>query len=171
MVELEQGPSIFSFILLMWWTRWIGTIWRGHYLLTNNAPITHSSQGTWASREPRLWVLVSSCIFFLLESHWRIWSKVKVGVRRNALTADDRLSDRTCESAQMVTRAGCQACVHHAVSFFPRCKREDINLWEDRRGYSGCILIRESEYVGYILLADTQFNAWLASLRSKESPL
>ena len=56
------------------------------------------------------------------------WSKVKAGVRRNALTADNILSDRIRESVQMVTRADCQAWIRHAVSFFPRCKREDINL-------------------------------------------
>jgi hypothetical protein len=36
------------------------------------------------------------------------WSKVKAGVSRSALTADDRLSDRICESVQMVSRAVCQ---------------------------------------------------------------
>ena len=51
------------------------------------------------------------------------WSKVKAGVRRNALTADDRLSDRICESVQMVTRPDWQAWIRHAVAFFPRCKR------------------------------------------------
>jgi transposase len=52
-----------------------------------------------------------------------LWSKVKAGVRRTALTADDRLSDRICESVQMVTRPDCQAWIRHAVAFFPRCKR------------------------------------------------
>ena len=61
------------------------------------------------------------------------WSKVKAGVRRNALTADDRLSNRICESVQMVTRADCQAWIRHALSFFARCKQEDINLWEERK--------------------------------------
>lgn len=56
------------------------------------------------------------------------WSKVEAGVLRNALTAVDRLSDRICKSVQMVTRADCQTWIRHAVSFFPRCKTEDINL-------------------------------------------
>jgi transposase len=55
------------------------------------------------------------------------WSKIKAGVRRSALTADNQLSDRICEAVQMVTQANCQAWIRHAVSFFSRCKREDIN--------------------------------------------
>ena len=35
------------------------------------------------------------------------WSKVKAGIRQTALTADDRLSDRICDSVQMVIRADC----------------------------------------------------------------
>lgn len=32
------------------------------------------------------------------------WSKVKAGIRRNALKADDRLTDRICDSVNKVTR-------------------------------------------------------------------
>jgi hypothetical protein len=56
------------------------------------------------------------------------WSKVKAGVRRHALTAADRLSDRIRESVQMVTRADCQAWIRHALSFLAKCKQEDTNL-------------------------------------------
>ncbi|KAH8554744.1 hypothetical protein BGW37DRAFT_517266 [Umbelopsis sp. PMI_123] len=33
-----------------------------------------------------------------------VWSNVKAAVRRNSLSPDDRLSDLTCESVQMVTQ-------------------------------------------------------------------
>ena len=78
---------------------------------------------------------VSSTIFAFLESYWRILVKIKARVRRNALTADDILSDRICEAVQTVTRAECKAWIHHAASFFPRCKRENINLWKVRNVY------------------------------------
>jgi hypothetical protein len=38
------------------------------------------------------------------------------------------LSDRICESVQKVSRADCQAWIRHAMSYFPRCNPEDINL-------------------------------------------
>jgi hypothetical protein len=56
------------------------------------------------------------------------WSKVLAGVRQNALTADDQLNDRICESIQKVTRTICQAWIKHAVSFFPRCELEEKNV-------------------------------------------
>jgi transposase len=43
------------------------------------------------------------------------WAKVKAGVRWNALTADDWLSDRICEAVLMVTQADCQVWIRHAV--------------------------------------------------------
>jgi transposase len=54
------------------------------------------------------------------------WSKVNANIRRKSLAADNRRGDRIYEFVQMVTRAGCQAWIRHAVSFFPECKREDI---------------------------------------------
>jgi hypothetical protein len=48
-------------------------------------------------------VLVSSSIFSFLNSIEEFCSKVKSGVRRNALTVDDRLNYRNCESVRMVT--------------------------------------------------------------------
>jgi transposase len=101
---------------------------KGHYLVMDNAPI-HTPVKVRELVESRGY----QCLYLppyspFLNPIEEFWSKVKAGVRRNALTADDRLSDRICESVQMVTRADCQAWIRHAVSFFPRCKREDINL-------------------------------------------
>jgi transposase len=101
---------------------------KGHFLVMDNAPI-HTPlklRELVESRGYKCLYLPPYCPF--LNPIEEFWSKVKVGVRRNALTADDRLSDRICESVQMVTRADCQAWIRHAVSFFSRCKREDINL-------------------------------------------
>jgi transposase len=101
---------------------------KGHYLVMDNAPI-HTPLKVRELVESRGY----KCLYLppyspFLNPIEEFWSKVKAGVRRNVLTADDRLSDRICESVQMVTRADCQAWIRHAVSFFPRCKREDINL-------------------------------------------
>jgi transposase len=64
------------------------------------------------------------CLYLLpyspfLNPFEKSWSKVKAGVRRNVLTADDRLSDRICESVQLVTRVNFQAWICPSVSFFP----------------------------------------------------
>lgn len=102
---------------------------KGHYLVTEDDAPIHTPvkvRELVESRGYRCLYLPPYCPF--LNPIEEFWSKVKVGVRRNALTADDRLSDRICESVQMVTRADCQAWIRHAVSFFSRCKREDINL-------------------------------------------
>ena len=72
-----------------------------------------------------LYLLAYSPFFNPIE---KSWSTVMACARRNTLTADDRLTDRICESVQMVTRVDCQAWIRRAVSFFPRCKRKDINL-------------------------------------------
>jgi acetoin utilization deacetylase AcuC-like enzyme len=56
------------------------------------------------------------------------WSKVKAGVRRNTLTADDRLSDHMWKSVQKLTHANCQACIRHAVSFITRCELQETDL-------------------------------------------
>jgi len=84
---------------------------------------------------PKVYELVDSmkCVYLLAYSPFfnpieKSWSTVKAGVRRNTLTADDRLTDRICESVQVVTRVDCQAWIRPVVSFFPRCKRKDINL-------------------------------------------
>ena len=101
---------------------------KGHFLVMDNAPI-HTPLKVRELVESRCY----KCLYLPPHSPFlnpieEFWSKVKAGVRRNALTADNILSDRIRESVQMVTRADCQAWIRHAVSFFPRCKREDINL-------------------------------------------
>ena len=82
---------------------------KGNYLVMDNAPI-HTPVKV---RE-----LVGSrgykCLYLppyspFLNPIEEFWSKIKAGVRRSALTADDQLSDRICEAAQMVTQANCQA--------------------------------------------------------------
>ena len=72
-----------------------------------------------------LYLLAYSPFFNPIE---KSWSTVKAGVRRNTLTADDRLTDRICESVQVVTRVDFQEWIRPDVPFFPRCKRKDINL-------------------------------------------
>ena len=101
---------------------------KGYYLVMDNAPI-HTPTKVCDLVESRGY----KCLYLppyspFLNPIEEFWSKVKAGVRRNALTADDRLSNRICESVQMVTRADCQAWIRHALSFFARCKQEDINL-------------------------------------------
>ena len=87
------------------------------------------------SRGYKCWYLPPYSLF--LNPIEELWSKVKAGVRRTALTADDRLSDHICESVQMVTQPDCQAWIRHAVSFFPSCKQEDNNLEKRRWLISG----------------------------------
>jgi transposase len=97
-----------------------------HYLVMDNAPI-HTPVKVREIVESRGY----TCLYLppyspFLNPIEEFWSKVKAGVRGNSLAVDDRLSDRICESVQMVARADCQAWIRNAVSFFPRCKREDI---------------------------------------------
>jgi transposase len=101
---------------------------KGQYLVMDNAPI-HTPGKVRELVEGRGY----KCLYLppyspFLNPIEEFWSKVKAGVRRNALTADDRLSERICESVRMVSRADCQAWIRHALSFFARCKQEDINL-------------------------------------------
>ena len=106
-----------------------------HYLVMDNAPI-HTPAKIRDLVENRGY----KCLYLppyspFLNPIEEFWWKIKAGVRRNALTADDILSDRICEAVQTVTRAECKAWIHHAASFFPRCKRENINLWKVRNVY------------------------------------
>ena len=89
-----------------------------HYLVMDNAPI-HTPVKVRELVEGRGY----KCLYLppyspFLNPIEEFWSKVKAGVRRHALTAADRLSDRIRESVQMVTRADCQAWIRHALSFF-----------------------------------------------------
>jgi transposase len=102
--------------------------YEGEISIMDNAPI-HTPLKVYErveSREYKCFYLLAYCPFY--NPIEKSWSKVKATVRRNTLTADNRLSDRICESVQVVTRFDCQAWIRPAVSFFPRCKRKDINL-------------------------------------------
>jgi transposase len=101
---------------------------KGHYLVMDNAPI-HTPLKVRELVESRGY----KCLYLppyspFLNPIEEFWSKVKAGVRRNALTADDQLSDRICDAVRVITQLDCQAWIRHAVSFFSSCKREDINL-------------------------------------------
>jgi hypothetical protein len=128
---------------------------KGHYLLMDERSYTY-----WTNEEQRLQVLVSSAIFAILGPYWRIFLILMAGVSRNALTADDELSDHICEAVRMVTQADCQAWIRHAVTFFARCKRGDMGQWEDTTVY-----FREVKYsVAYIWLQQSKF-AWTGWLK------
>jgi hypothetical protein len=82
------------------------------------------------------------CVYLLpyspfLNPFEKAWSKVKAGVRRNVLTADDRLSDRICEYVQVVIRIDCQSWIRPAVSFFPM-QTKRYQPVRRQKGYSGC---------------------------------
>ena len=101
---------------------------KGHYLVMDNAPI-HTPVKVRELVEGRDY----KCLYLppyspFLNPIEEFWSIIMAGVRRNALTADDRLSDRIGESVQMITRTDCQTWIRHAVSFFARCKRGDMDL-------------------------------------------
>jgi transposase len=101
---------------------------KGHYLVMDNAPI-HTPATVRALIESRGY----KCLYLppyspFLNPIEEFWAKVKAGIRRNALRAEDRLSDRICESVNKVTRSDCEAWIRHATSFFPRCKNEERDL-------------------------------------------
>lgn len=62
------------------------------------------------------------------KSHTRVLVKGKAGIRKNTLRADDRITDRICESVNKVTRSDCEAWIRHATPFFIRWKNEERNL-------------------------------------------
>src|ERR1700730_9388499 len=101
---------------------------KGHYLVMDNAPI-HTPAKVRDLVESRGY----QCLYLPTYSPFlnpieEFWAKIKAGIRRNALSAEDRLSDRICDSVHNVTRADCQAWIRHAMSFFPRCKSGERNL-------------------------------------------
>lgn len=58
-----------------------------------------------------------------LDSIEEFWSKMKAGIRRNALTASDRLSDCIYVSVQLVIHTSwLQSMDNHAVSVFSKMK-------------------------------------------------
>ena len=101
---------------------------KGHYFVMDNAPV-HAPATVRAFIESRGY----KCLYLppyspFLNPIEEFWAKVKAGVRRNALSAEDRLSERICVSVHKVTRKDYQAWIRHAISFFPRCKNEERNL-------------------------------------------
>src|ERR1700731_4176229 len=101
---------------------------KGHYLVMDNAPI-HTPVKVRELVESRGY----QCLYLppyspFLNPIEEFWSKVKAGVRRNALTTSDPLCDSICESVQLVTQADCQAWIRHAVSYFSQSTQEDTNL-------------------------------------------
>jgi transposase len=101
---------------------------KGNYLVMDNAPIYTPVKVHELVESRGYKCLYPSLYSPFLNPIEEFWSKVKAEVRKNALTTDDILSDRICESVQMVTQADWQALIRQAVSFFPRCKRGDMNL-------------------------------------------
>ena len=89
---------------------------KGHYLVMDNAPI-HTPSAVRDSIESRGY----KCLYLppyspFLNPIEEFWSKVKAGIRRNALKTDDRLSDRICESVNKVTIANFWYCSYVALS-------------------------------------------------------
>ena len=101
---------------------------KGHYLVMDNAPI-HTPAKVRDLVESRGY----KCLYLppyspFLNPIEEFWAKVKAGIRRNALSADDRLIDGICDSVRYVTRADCQAWIRQVRSFFPPCKSGERNL-------------------------------------------
>jgi transposase len=101
---------------------------KGHYLVMDNAPI-HTPVKIRELIESRGY----RCLYLppyspFLNPIEEFWSKVKAGIRRNALSATDILSDRICDSVQKVSRSDCQAWIRHSLSFFSRCKAIERDL-------------------------------------------
>lgn len=101
---------------------------KGKYLVMDNAPI-HSPRVIQETVQRRGY----HCLYLLPYSPFlnpieEFWSKVKAGVKRHALSAQDQLTPRILESARQVTVADCQGWIRHSVFFFPRCLNGEINL-------------------------------------------
>jgi transposase len=101
---------------------------KGHYLVMDNAPIHPplKIRELIESRDYRCLYLPPYSPF--LNPIEEFWSKVKAGIRRNALSATDILSDRICDSVQKVSRSDCQAWIRHSLSSFARCKAIERDL-------------------------------------------
>jgi transposase len=98
---------------------------KGYYLVMDNAPI-HTPSKFREVVEQRGY----NCLYLPPYSPYlnpieELWAKIKAGIRRNELRADERLSNRICESVRKVTRADCQGWIRHAVYFFPPCKNDE----------------------------------------------
>lgn len=93
---------------------------KGQYIVMDNAPI-HKPKVIKALIEERR----HKCIYLppyspFLNPIEEFWSKVKAGVRRTTLTADNCLTDRICETAGKVTKKDCKGWIEHSKSFFLR---------------------------------------------------
>ena len=92
---------------------------QGYYLVMDNTP-THTPakvRDVIESRRYKCLYLPPYSVF--LNPIEEFWSKVKADIRRHAVTADDRPSDRICESVQKVPGRDCQAWIRYAVSYYP----------------------------------------------------
>ena len=102
---------------------------KGQYIVMDNASI-HKPKVIKALIEER----GHKCIYLppyspFLNPIEEFWSKVKAGVRRTPLTADDRLTDHICESAGKVTKKDCKGWIEHSKSFFENCLKKTSLKW------------------------------------------
>lgn len=93
---------------------------KGQYIVMDNAPI-HKPKVIKALIKER----GHKCIYLPAYSPFlnpieEFWSKIKAGVRRTPSTADDRLTDRICDSAGKVTKKDCEGWIKHSISFFQK---------------------------------------------------
>jgi hypothetical protein len=131
LVEWEQESSIFSPKYRAWWMSWIRMIWRGTICWWIITPI-HTPVKVRELVESRgykcMYLHRISLSWIILEE---FWSKVKVGVRRNALTADDQLSDHVCEVIRTVIQTDCQALDSPCAIILFKVQAKDTKLWEE----------------------------------------
>ena len=101
---------------------------QGRYLIMDNAPI-HTSQDVQNLITSRGY----HCIYLppyspFLNPIEEMWSKIKLGVRREEVTTKDTLIPRITEASKAVTITDCVGWIRHSVSFFDRCINKEENL-------------------------------------------
>jgi transposase len=94
---------------------------KGRYLVMDNAAIHKVTEvkDLIASRGYKVVYLPPYSPF--LNPIELFWSKVKGGIRRDCLNANDNLSTRIIESAKTVSVDDCINWINHSYSFFDRC--------------------------------------------------
>ena len=101
---------------------------QGRYIIMDNAPI-HTSE--------EVKTLITSrgyhCVYLppyspFLNPIEEMWSKIKLGVRRDEVSNKDTLIPRITEAAKTVTVSDCIGWINHSVSFFERCLEKEENL-------------------------------------------
>ncbi len=94
---------------------------KGRYLVMDNAAIHKVTEvkDLIASRGYKVIYLPPYLPF--LNPIELFWSKVKGGIRRDCLNANDNLSTRIIESAKTVSVDDCVNWINHSYSFFDRC--------------------------------------------------